>query len=78
MKNNIKTERGIKIIQRAEKQLMDEMVRLINDTIDICRNLIDTCISELKDITNQELFEECQVFIKKMRECRHKTIWRGN
>ena len=34
-KYNIKTLRGIKIIQRAEKQLMDERVRSIKNTIDI-------------------------------------------
>ena len=35
LKNNIKRERGIKIIQRAEKQLMNERVRSINNTIDV-------------------------------------------
>ena len=34
LKRNIKTERGRKIIERAEKQLMDERVRQINNTID--------------------------------------------
>ena len=53
---------------------MDERVRLINNTIDVCRNLIDACIGELKNLINQELFEECQEFIKKIRECGHKTI----
>ena len=74
LKSNIKTETGMKIIQRAEKQLMDERARSINNTIDICRNLINTCISQLKDIINQEVFEECQEFIKKIRECRHKLF----
>ena len=39
LRSNIRTERGIKIIQRAEKQLMDERVRSINTIIDVCRNL---------------------------------------
>ena len=49
-KSNIKTPRSIKIIQRAEKQLMDERVRSINNTIVICMNLKDTCIKDLKDL----------------------------
>ena len=74
LKSNIKTERGTKIIQRAEKQLMDERVRLINNTIDICSNFIYTCMNELKIKISQELYEECHDFIKKIGECRHKTI----
>ena len=42
LKRNFKTERGKKIIEKAEKQLMDERVRQINSTIDVCRHLIYT------------------------------------
>ena len=74
LKRNIKTERGIKIIQKAEKQLMDERVRQINNTIDICNNLINTCMNELKVKIGQELYDKCQEFIEKIREWRHKTV----
>ena len=74
LKRNIKTERGIKIIQRVEKQLMDERVRQTNNTIDICSNLINTCMNELKVKIRQELFEKCQEFIDRIRERRHKTV----
>ena len=74
LKSNIKTERGTKIIQRAEKQLMDERVRLINSTIDIYSNFICTCMNKLKVKISQELHEECHDFINKIGECRHKTI----
>ena len=47
LKRNIKTERG-KIIERAEKQLMDERMRQINNIIDIYNHLINTCMNELK------------------------------
>ena len=67
LKRNIKTERG-KIIEKAEKQLMDERVRQINHTIDICKHLTYTCMNELKDKIGSVLFEECQVFIDKIRE----------
>ena len=74
LKSNIRTSWGIKIIQKAEKQLKNEHVRSINNTIDICINLRDTCIKELKDHINSEIYKECYEFIKRVRECRHKTI----
>ena len=74
LKRNIKTERGKKIIEKAEKQLMDERVRQINNTIDVCNHLIYTCMNELKGKIQPELFDECQVFIDKIREWRHRTV----
>ena len=72
-KRKIKTERGIRIIQRAEKQLMDERVRQTNNTLDICSNFINTHMNELKVKIGQELYEKCQEFIERIREWRHKT-----
>ena len=53
---------------------MDERVRQINNTIDICNHLIYTCMNELKGKIGHELFDKCQVFIDKIREWRHKTV----
>ena len=74
LKRNITTKRGREIIDKAEKQLLEERVRQINNTIDICSHLTYTCIKELKGKIPPELFEECQVFIDKVREWRHKTV----
>ena len=74
LKRNIKTDRGLKIIQRAEKQLMDERVRQINNTIDVCSHLIYTCMNDLKVKIRQEHFKQCQEFIDKIREYRHETV----
>ena len=74
LKRNIKMERGKKIIEKAEKQLMDDRVRQINNIIDICSHLIYTCMNELKGKIWPELFDECQVFIDKIREWRHRTV----
>ena len=73
-KSNIKTPRGIKIIQRAEKQLMDERVRSIKNTTNVCMKLKYTCMNDLKDLINDDLCEKCHAFIRKIREHRHKTI----
>ena len=74
LKRNIPTQRGREIIERAEKQLLEERVRQINNTIDVCSHLTYTCIEELKGKIRPELFEECQVFIEKVREWWHKSV----
>ena len=56
-KSNIKTPRGIKILESAEKQLIDERVRSIKNTIAICMNLTDTCIKDLKELISNETYE---------------------
>ena len=40
----------------------------------LCSHLTYTCIEELKGKIQPDLFEECQVFIDKIREWRHKTV----
>ena len=61
-------------MQRAEDQLTNEHIISINNTIDMCMNLRYTCIKVCKDQINTEIYERCYEFIKKVRECRHKTI----
>ena len=74
LKRNLRTERGNKIIQRAEKQLMEERVRQINNTIDVCSHFINACIEELKVKIGQDLLDKCHEFINRIREWRHKTV----
>ena len=64
LKSNIRTPQGVKNLQRAEKQLENEQISSINNTIDICTHLRDICMEELKDHSDNELYEECKVFIK--------------
>ena len=49
-------------------------MRQINNTIDVCSHLIYTCIEELRGKIQPDLFDECQVFIDKIRIWRHKTV----
>ena len=43
LKSNIKTPKGFQIIRRAEKALLNERVRLINNTINRLSLQRDTC-----------------------------------
>ena len=47
-KSNIKTTRGRRILERAERQLANERARNINNTIETCSWQKDTCIEDLK------------------------------
>ena len=77
LKTNIKTSKGLQIIRRAEKQLLNECVRSINNTLELLMLKSDTCIQELEDsiqdkeVDDHKTFEECVSFIKRVRECRH-------
>ena len=76
-KSHIKTPKGFQIIRRAERPLLNERVRMINNSINMLSMQRDTCISKLKEKIGDELMEECELLIKNRREARHfKTMSR--
>ena len=74
LKSNIKTTEGKLIIYRAEKQLANECVRVINNTIDTCTCLRETCMEDLKSQISDFYFQECKQFIERVREQRKHTV----
>ena len=46
-------------------------IRSINNSITLFKSLRDTCISQLENILDKEIMEECREFIKIRRERRH-------
>ena len=79
LKTNVRTSKGFQIIRRAEKQLLNECIRSINNTLELLMLKRDTCIREFQDtILDNEIgkktFEECGSFIKRVKECRHNTV----
>ena len=77
LKSHIKTPKGFQIIRRAERSLLNERVRMINNTINMMNMQKDTCISNLKQKIGEDLMKECEIFIKERREARHfKTMAR--
>ena len=77
LKSNIKTPRIKYIIRKAEKALLNERVRSINNTINMFNSQINTCIEELEnqirkdDMEEGDEMEECYTFIEGRRETRH-------
>ena len=69
LKSHIKTPKGFLIIRRAERSLLNERVRMINNTINMMNMQKDTHISNLKQKRGEEdLMKECEMFIKERRE----------
>ena len=71
LKSTIRTPKAKYIIHRAEKALLNERIRSIINTISMFKILRDTCISQLEDILDSDLMEECRTFIEVRRERRH-------
>ena len=71
LRSTMKSPKGFNIIKRAEKALMNERIRMINNTITMLENEIDTCMNQLKNILDEESLEESMVFIKTRRESKH-------
>ena len=83
LKSTVKTPKGIYIyiyiyiVRKAERMLMNERIRLINNIITMLNCQIDTCINSLGNRIEMEAMEECHRFINYRRERRHcKTLER--
>ena len=82
LKTSVKTSKGFQIIRRAERQLLNECIRSINNTLGLLMMKRDTCIQELKDTIvdkedmeyDQKTFEECGSLIKRVIECQHNRV----
>ena len=48
LKQNIRTPKGLQIIRKAERALLNERVRSINNTLNMLKSLRDTCREELR------------------------------
>ena len=72
LKNNNKTPKGNHIIKKAEGALLNDRIRLINNTINMFMYQRDTCIDQIKGIFDKETIEECEKFINMKRKSRHR------
>ena len=76
-KQNIKTPKGLQLIRKAERALLNERVRSINNTLNMLKSLRDTCMNELERVFNEEWMPKCKDFIDVGREKHHlKTLKR--
>ena len=55
LKTNVKTPKGTYIVRKAEKMLMNERVRAINNSITMFNCQIDTCINNLERLLERRM-----------------------
>ena len=77
LKATVKIPKGNYIIRKAERMLMNERIRSINNMITMLNHQINTCMNILEGMINKEVMKECHEFINYTRERRHyKTMER--
>ena len=74
LKTNIKTTKGLDIIRRAEKQLLNECIRSINNQAEMFMLKRDTCTIKLKELLDSNTMQECEDLIKRVIESRHNLV----
>ena len=77
LKSQVKTPKGLQIIRKAEVSLLNERIRLINNTINMLGVEYDTCMRRLSEKLKEEDLHKCLKFIEERKEARHcKTMTR--
>ena len=75
LKTNIKTIRGLEIIRKTERKLLNECIRSINNSLELYMYERGSIIQQLEERLGQSnLLEECQDFINRVIECRHQRV----
>ena len=74
LKTNIQTTKGLHIIRRAEKLLLNECTRSINNQLEMFMIKRDACFLKLKGLLDQRATEECEKLIKNVIESRHNRV----
>ena len=74
LRTSLSTKKASQIIRKAERQLLNECIRNINNTIEINMFKRDAYFQQLEKELDQGTLQECLNFIGKVRECRHKRV----
>ena len=74
-KSHIKTPKGFQIITRVERALLNERVRMINNSVNMLSTQRDTCKIKLKEKIGEEIMEECELFKTMNRQKRKLELF---
>ena len=74
LKSNITTPKAKEITRKAEKALLNERIRNINNTITMANTKRDTCMNTLLEVFPKEIMEECKMLINLRREAYYMKV----
>ena len=75
LKSNMKTPRGCYIIRRDEKQLLNEHIGSINNTLGLYGYQRETYIHHPEGVLGHTTMEEWKELIEKVVEARQNKVW---
>ena len=71
LKNTIRTYKRDCIIYQAEKKLLNERIRNINNTIEHLDHVKYMYENNLKTIVGPEMFKQCEDYLNTVKEVKH-------
>ena len=74
LKNNIGTYKSNCIIHQAERKLLNERIRNINNTIESSEHVKYMYKCDLKGIVGVEMYKKCEEYIETAKETRHNKV----
>ena len=75
LRTNIKTIRGLEIIRKTERKLLNERIRSINNSLEIYMYERNSIVHQLEErLGHSNIIKECQDFINRVIECRHQRV----
>ena len=77
LKTNVRTTEVLEIIRKAEKQLLNECIRSINNQLELYMYEKEACFHQLEEKLDNNIMEEYQEFINRVVEARHQRVLDG-
>ena len=74
LKSTNKKPRGYQIVERAERQLLNEHVRSINNTLELYTYQEEACVHQLREVLGKTIMDECQKLINNIIEASTPNI----
>ena len=75
LKTNIRTAKGLEIIRRAERKLLNEHIRSINNTLELYMYEKELVCNQLEErLKHSTILEDCKNFIQRIIESRHQRV----
>ena len=74
LKTTFRTAKGLEIIRKTERKLLNEHIRSINNSLELYMYEKEAIVQQLEDKLDHNIMEECNNFIKRVTEARHQRV----
>ena len=74
LKTTYRTAKGLEIIRKTERKLLNEHIRFINNSLELYMYEKEAIVQQLEDKLDHNSMEECNNFIKRVIEVSHQRV----